>query len=256
MGKYFDDIHAGTDSQLEGKPCKILDTPDISTLRKNATSAETELALSDALSRQMRYREAITVLSHALETVPNDLPCLRSRAGKLLATLQPQAALSDFTHCRRLSGDTLDIGYRRGLCHYYLGDYEQASQSFESIFNLCDDEMGVAAIYWHSLCALRLDRYPSFLSKWQEGMSVGHHTAYDKAVRVLLCNITPKEALSALECETDDMNYAIILYGICVFFQSNGNHGAYAENIKKLLERDGQWPCFAYLAAWNESKPH
>lgn len=252
MGKYFDDIHAGWDSQLADKPCMIEDTKEITELRKTARDGEGFLALGDALGGQLRYREAIEAYTKAIAVIPNDIRAYRSRAGRYLATLQAEKAEKDFVRCREMGGDPLDMSYRLGICCYLSGRYEESISLFEQTYPLCDDEMGIAVLYWHTLSNYQIGTEPSLVSKWQKNMAVGHHTAYEKAVRVFCGVETAESLLLELECETDDMEFVIAIYGICIWLRRNGRGEECLAQMKCLLLRDGFWPCFAYLAAWNE----
>lgn len=252
MGKYFDDVYAGWDSQLMDEPCMIEDTTEIAELRKTARDGEAFLTLGERLSRQLRYREAIGAYTKAIELIPDDIRAYRNRAGRYLATLQTGKAEEDFLHCSKMGGDLMDIGYRLGVCCYLSGRYNESISYFEQTYPLCDDEMGIAVIYWHTLGNYQNGTEPRLLHKWHEGMAVGHHTAYEKAVRVFCGAETTEELLIELECETDDMEFVIALYGICIWLRQNGRDQECLEQMKCLLRRDGFWPCFAYLAAWNE----
>ena len=79
-------------------------------------------------------------------------------------------------------------------------------------------------------------------------MAVGHHTAYEKAMRVWSGTTSLPTMLQTLESEEDDLEYGITLYGLLL-------HPDCAEKdclSQALLRRDGFWPSFAYLAAWND----
>lgn len=256
MGKYFDDVHAGWESQLADNPCMIEDTKKITELRKTAQDGESFLALGDALCGQLRYREAIEVYSKAIVVMPDDIRAYRSRAGRYLATLQTEKAEKDFYRCREMGGDPLDMSYRLGICCYLSGRYEEAFSLFEQTYPLCDDEMGIAVLYWHTLSNYQIGTEPSLISKWQNNMAVGHHTAYEKAVRVFCGVETAEDLLLELEREKDDMEFVIALYGACIWMRWNGREVEYDKRMKSLLQRDGFWPCFAYLAAWNEFKQY
>ena len=101
---------------------------------------------------------------------------------------------------------------------------------------LCDEEMGIAVMYWHTLSAARAKKPPALLKDYHPGMAVGHHTAYEKAM------------LQMLEDEKDDLEYSIVLYGLLQYPDCDEQECLY----EKLLSRGGFWPSFAYLAAWND----
>ena len=204
--------------------------------------------LGNALSRQLRYREAIDAYTEALKCDPENLTALRLRAGRYLSTLQCGEAIRDFDRCLRLGGDRLDCLYRMGIAYYYAGDDAAAEKALESCVPLCDDEMAIAIIYWHTLSAARAGREPELLQYYCKELVVGHHTAYEKAMRVWAGQETPEGMLKQLELEEDDMEYDITLYGLLKHPECGDKEAL----LGKLLRRDGFWPCFAYLAAWND----
>ena len=251
MGKYFDDIHAGWNSQLTGAPCEIADTAEISALRNAAADYDSLMALGDALTRQLRYREAAGAYTGALGHRPGDYPAIRNRAGRYLSTLQTEFAMRDLHYCLEHDGDEVDITYRLGLCRYFERLYAEAAQWFERCYPLCDDEMGVSVIYWHTICCYRMNTPPKLLGKYHIGMEVGHHTAYEKAVRVFAGAAPVKDIFDGLEHE-EDMEYVITMYGLCRYLLNTGHIEMYERYMNLLIERDGFWPCFAYLAARND----
>ncbi len=44
------------------------------------------------------------------------------------------------------------------------------------------------------------------------------------------------------------------LYGACIWMRWNGMEVEYDKQMRRSLQRDGFWPCFTYLPAWNEFK--
>lgn len=252
MGKYFDDVHASWQSQLAGGECEVGDSGEVAAARAAATDYDGCVKLGKALSKQLRYREAAGAYSMALDWRPDDLGALRLRAGRYLSTLQCGKAQADLERCLALGADELDITYRLGLCAYFLRDYSCAMAHFESCMPLCDDEMGIAVIYWHTLCAYRLGVDPALLRRYHVGMEVGHHTAYEIAMSVCTGAKGVDEALAALDNQPEDLEYVIALYGICLFLGHSGEKAKAAAQMQRLLARDGFWPCYAYLAAWGD----
>lgn len=246
MEKPFDEIHASLKSQLCGYPVEVEDAPAVASARSRK-DYEGFLTLGKALSRQLRYREAIAAYTAALELRPKDLPALRLRAGRYLTTLQWDLAMEDFERCITLGGDPLDCQYRIGLASYYAGQFHAAMEWFESCMPLCDDEMGVAIIYWHALSAYRSGKEPTLLKGYRPGMNVGHHTAYEKAARVFAGESTAESLLAQCDKEPEDLEAVIAMYGVYRYL------GGQEESLlQQILKRDGFWPCFSYLAAWND----
>ena len=248
MESPFDALHAGIESQILNLPAGIPNSQAIRQAKSLPDSVEKFCALGKALSRQLRYREAIDAYTEGVKLEPENLPLLRLRAGRYLTTLQSDPAIADFEKCLTLGAEKLDCLYRIGLAQYYAGRYEQAMEAFEGCMPLCDDEMGIAVLYWHTLSAVRTEKAPTLLKYYRPGMAVGHHTAYEKAMRVWSGTTPLAAALEMLEREEDDLEYGITLYGLLW-------HPDCAEKARlsqMLLRRDGFWPSFAYLAAWRD----
>ena len=244
----FDALHAGIESQILNLPAGIPDFEAVTQAKALPDSIEKFLALGKAFSRQLRYREAIDAYTEGLKLEPENLPLLRLRAGRYLTTLQSNPAIADFEKSMSLGAERLDCLYRIGLAHYYAGRYAQALETFENCMPLCDEEMGIAVLYWHTLSAVHAEKASTLLKYYRPDMAVGHHTAYEKAMRVWSGTTPLAAALEMLEREEDDLEYGITLYGLLW-------HPDCAEKArlsKVLLRRDGFWPSFAYLAAWND----
>ncbi len=252
MGRYFDDIHASCKTELCDLPCDIADSKEVAEARADINGFDGYVELGKALSRQLRYREAAEAFSKALDEKPDEPDVLRLRAGRYLSTLQTEKARADLEKCLALGGEALDLHYRLGLCDYYAANYRRAMRHFEVCRPLADDEMGIAAIYWHTLCSYRCGEPASLLSAYHTGMKVGHHFAYEKAVRVCAGDCSIMDMLSELADECEDLHYTITAYGLSLYLDRIGRNADACELIQKVLERDSFWPCYAYLAAWND----
>lgn len=252
MGEFFADIHASPASQMGCQAHGLEDTPEIAE-KRGAESYDELLALAKALCWQLRYKEAVEVYSAAVRLKPEDMTAIRQRAARYITTLQPDAAISDFLRCRELRGDPMDIAYRLGICYYLQGDYRQAMVELEACYPLCDEEMGIAAIYWHTLSAWRCGMEPTLLKKeYRLGMDVGHHTAYEYAMRVASGHVTLTEGMLELADERDDLEYSIMAYGIyCCLIQKNEPEIAQMI-LDAIIRRDRFWISYAYIAAWND----
>ena len=210
------------------------------------------IALGQALSRQFRYREAIEAYTEALVHRSDDRAALRLRAGRYLSTLQLDLALSEFQRCLDLGADTVDCCYRMGLAYYYAGQFTAALEHFIRCFPRCDDEMRIAIIYWHTICAQRAGRELTLLKEYRPDMNVGHHTAYEKAMRVWVGLEDLAQAYIDADSETDDMEYAIVMYGLA--YHPSISDSEFCCALERILQRDSFWPCFAFLAAWNDKQ--
>lgn len=250
MGKYFDDIHAACEIELRGLTSDIPDCAEVAEARKSTSDFDGCIALGKALSRQLRYREAAEAFSLALRIKPDDLEALRLRAGRYLSTLQTGKAYADLLRCLTLGGDALDIKYRLGLSDYFAGNFSRAMQHFEACMPLADDEMGIAVIYWHTLCAYRCVASAGLLAAYHTGTEVGHHFAYEKAVRVFSKSCAANDMLEELDSESEDLHYTITAYGLSLFLRQTGREAEGGILFENVIERNSFWPCYAYLAAW------
>lgn len=214
MGKYFAGSHASAVSQLEGAPCGMEYTLEISALRE-ARSFEDFLALGDALCYQMRYREAIKVYGLAAVKSPKRPEAYRRRAGRYLMTIQPALAMDDLMRCRILGWESRDLSYRMGLCLYLAGEYREAMEEFEANYAQWDDEMRIALIYWHTLSAWRGGGEPALLRDgYHTEMAVGHHTAYEMCMATASEHMETSDGLKLLAEMEEDLEYAILAYGL------------------------------------------
>ena len=252
MGKYFDDAHALWGSQLLGQPVEVTDSEDVATAREKAVDYEGCMALGKALSRQLRYREAAEAFGGALKFRPDDPGALRLRAGRELSTLQIERARRDLLRCKTLGMDELDLQYRLGLCDYFEGKNGAAAEHFAACLQLAGDEMGIAAIYWHTLSAWRMGAEPTLLKAYHPGMAVGHHTAYEKAVSAFADQTRFAQVRREAEAEPEDLEAVMVLYGLSVQVRACGNGAEGQRLLDETLRRDGFWPCYAWLAAWSE----
>lgn len=251
MGKYFDDLHESKNSQLLGGSVECADTAAISSLR-NASDYDGYIALGNELSKHLRYREATEIYAKALLERPDSIEALFLYGGKSLSSLQCEQAYSAFTRAHELHGDLEHISYRMGVCCYYLGKYDEGMDWMNICFPLCNDEMGIAVIYWHTLCAYRAGKEAVLLQKFREDMQIGHHTAYNKAVRVFVGLDELDSALKCLFYEIDELEYVISAYGLCAQLEKDGRDFERRINMKLILKKDSLWPLLAYLAAFND----
>lgn len=245
MEPYFSACHASAASQLNAKRCPLAETAD---------SYEGWMALGKALSHKLRYLEAIEAYSEAIKLAHRRIDAYRQRAGKYLATLQPEQAMADFEKCRMLGGDESDLSYRMGLCWFYAGVYGMAIREFSHCWDVCGDELGIGAIYWSMIAAWRSGWQADLLGYYHDDMDVGHHTGYAFAVRTALGKIPLEEALWILDAEKDDLEFSMMAYGVAAYCEHMGETETAQGLYKEILSRDSFWISFGFLAAWNDRK--
>ena len=256
MGKYFADVHASHESQFQNLPHGIADTDEIFACRAKPQTYENLLELADALCWQLRFREAIDVLTQAIGLEPERMEAYRRRGPKYLDTLQFEHALSDYTHCERADGVSVMSRYRIGMAHYLMQEFDAAIAAFSDSLAIApqDDDMYIAALYWLVLSQLRagkMDEAQKTLRQhYRPDMYVGHHTAYEKAIRAAAGFAQTADILTELDTEPDDLQYAMTAYGLCVLLESEQEQRKAGALRETLLARGGFWFCFSYLAAY------
>ena len=258
MGKYFADIHASYKSQFQNLAHGLADTDEILACRAKPQTYENLLELADALCWQLRFREAIDALTQAVKLEPERMEAYRRRGPKYLDTLQFEQALADYTRCEQADGVSVMSRYRIGMAHYLMGKYGDAIRAFSDSLAIApqDDDMYIADIYWLVLSQLRAGKADAAQKTLQQhyrtDMYVGHHTAYEKAMRAAAGFAPMGDILLELDTEEDDLQFAMTAYGLCVLLESEQKQAKANALRKKLLSRDGFWFCFSYLAAYND----
>jgi len=251
MGTYFDDIHSMPENELGGLPHGLADSPEVIALRGMDNYAGL-MALGKALCRQLRYREAIEVYTRAIACNPAEPEAYRQRAARYLATLQPELAVEDFQRSLPFSFDKADTLYRMGIALYLAGRWEEAMEAQEKAYPCFDEEMGIAAMFWHTMSAFRSGREPVLLREFREGMEVGHHTAYELAMQLASGRISLEQTRQELQKIDADLEYAMAAYGSAVCAERMGETEIAAQLLDSVVRRDSFWICYGYLAAWND----
>ena len=260
MGKYFADVHASHESQLQNLPHGLADTDEILACRAKPQTYENILELADALCWQLRFREAIDALTQAIALEPARMEAYRKRGPKYLDTLQFERALADYTRCEQADGVSVESRYRIGMAQYMLQNYDAATAAFAGSLAIApqDDDMYIADVYWLVLSQLRAEKadeaQKTLKQHYRPDMYVGHHTAYEKAMRVAAGFAPMEDMLAELDAEPDDLQFAMTAYGLCVLLETHGETEKADALREKLLKRDGFWFCFSYLAAYSDRK--
>lgn len=254
MGQFFAEEHASPESQFENTPHDLTDTPQVQE-KRDAADFEGLMELGKALCWQLRHREAVEVYSKAIRLRPEEISGYRQRAARYITTLQPEKAISDFLRCRELGGDPHDLCYRLGICHYLSGDYGAAMEELEVCYPLCDEDMGIAVIFWHTLSAWRCGKEPTLLrEKYYPGMDVGHHISYEFVMRTASGNLSLMDAVLQLGQERSDLEYSIKAYGIYAILMKMQETDLAQMLLEVLIKRDKFWISYAYIAAWNDNR--
>ena len=253
MGKYFADVHASYESQFRNLPHGLADTDEVLACHAKPRTYENLLALADALCWQLRFREAIDALTQAIALEPARVEAYRKRGPKYLDTLQPEQALADYKRCEQADGVSVMSRYRIGMAHYLMRNFDAAAAAFADSLAIApqDDDMYIADVYWLVLSQLRAGQadegQKTLQQHYRPDMYVGHHTAYEKAMRAAAGFAPMEDMLAELDAEEDDLQVAMTAYGLCVLLEAHSETEKADALRQKLLVRDGFWFCFSYL---------
>jgi len=148
--------------------------------------------------------------------------------------------------------------YSMGIGYYFLGEYEKCMEKEEESFPFFEDEMGIAAIFWHTLAAWRAGKEPKLLKEnYHYGMTVGHHRSYNRVMAIACGNVSLETAMTLYEHSFQPLDSAIYGYGLGCYLDSIGQHEKAFEIIEKVAKDDSFWIAYAFLAAWNDiNKPN
>ena len=169
-----------------------------------------------------------------------------------------EKALDDYRRCEQSDGVSVMSRYRIGMAQYLMGEYAAAISAFSDALAIApqSDDMYIAALYWLVLSQLRAGKpdeaQKTLQQQYRPGMYVGHHTAYEKAMRAAADCAQTAHILTELGDEPDDLQFAMTAYGLCVLLETHGEIEKADALREKLLARDGFWFCFSYLAAYSD----
>lgn len=154
-------------------------------------------------------------------------------------------------------GDDEESLYRRGIAYYLTGDYEnclaQEKASYKKYYQLGDEEMGIAAMFWHTLAAWRLGVPAEIMDTYyRPNMNVGHHYTYDEIMGIAAGHLSLPECVGKLYAVKSGLDFAIIGYGMSEYMRHIGLT-AQADNLRRDVVRDNSfWIAYAWLAAWTD----
>ena len=98
---------------------------------------------------------------------------------------------------------SVESRYRVGMAQYMLQNYDAATAAFAGSLAIVpqDDDMYIADVYWLVLSQLRAGKadeaQKTLQQHYRPDMYVGHHTAYEKAMRVAAAGFAPMEDMLA-----------------------------------------------------------
>ena len=266
MKGYFDDLCASKESQLYGTLDVTEDNEKVQELRlalkADPDSGELYMKLGNALAYQLRYIEAISAYTKAIDRMPDNIEGYQKRGGRYLTTLQLERAYADFTRCGSFE-ENAEIDLLSGLTAYMLEKYDEAKDHFDTWISLAGDDTEelVAVIYWYTLCCVKVhdeEAMRNVLAMYSPDMYIGHHTSYQCGIELFRGGITSEEAMEKAEAvggEARDLEYSMIVYAVAIHAYMLGNAGNYHRYLDKILMRDTFWAGFASLAALHDRHP-
>ena len=144
--------------------------------------------------------------------------------------------------------------YGAAIGFYYLGDYEKCMEAQELAYPHFNDEMGIAAIFWHTLAAWRCGKEASLLNDhYNIHMDIGHHKSYDRIMALAAGKSSVKSTKLMFDLEDNPLELSILGYGLYCYLKKFGYEGGFAEDVlERVYEEDGFWITYAYLGARND----
>ena len=251
--QFFDTVHQvddNTEVQVLRRLC-----------REMQDNVEAHVVLSDCLSRQRRYTEGIVVLDRAADLAPLS-PVVYRRRGRLAQRcLRFERARADFDYSRDLDPEQAEILFELGVSEYMLAHYAEAKTCLDEALALAEEpEQRCAARYWDVLACSRLGdtaAVEALMADFDEREGKrGESRAYCRGLRLFAGSCDLEAMLRFVKTETDDIDYVTELYAVCVWMESNMRWSEAAAERQKLLARDRDWDCLAYLAAAADGEWH
>lgn len=94
------------------------------------------LALSKAEAGRRQYREAVATCTKGIAEFPSSADLYIERGHRELGLRQFRPAMIDLEHAVSLDPKKLDANYHLGLAHYFVGEFQEAADSFRKALDL------------------------------------------------------------------------------------------------------------------------
>ena len=141
--------------------------------------------------------------------------------------------------------------YAAGIGWYFLGEYEKCMLAEEQCYPLFDDEMGIAAIFWHTLAAWRAGKRPSLLEEnYRHGMLVGHHKSYNRIMAIAIGSVSEESAFLMYKHMISPLDKTIYGYGFSCWLSHIGKKDDALRILREIASDRSFWIAYAYLAAY------
>ena len=219
------------------------------------------------------YRETISDLSMHIAAGGTDQEIaryLRHRGHRFISLREFDFAIADFESAAKLiegSEDRVEedglpnsqnmplsslhtnIWYHFGLAQYLSQDFESAIQSYQNCYSAStNDDMRVAALYWHYMSLRKLGRDAeagALLEEITPEMNVIENDSY---LKLLLVFKGVFESEMLLDEDSDALSNATVGYGIGFWHSINGRTDR-AHEIWQSVYDAGNWASFGYIAS-------
>jgi tetratricopeptide (TPR) repeat protein len=242
-------------------------------LDADSASADAWIWVGRRLAYLGRYNEAIDVFTDGLTRFPRDVRFLRHRGHRFITLRMLGDAENDLAQAWggvQLAGtkdevepdglpnalgipvSTLhsNIRYHLGLARYLMGDFEGAERMWAlDVEAAVNPDMVVASSYWLWLSRMRLGRTEdaaAVLEPISAEMEIIENTAYHRLLLLFRGELTEADLLGA---EGDALQNTTIAYGVGAWHLVNGRTGRAEEIFREIVEGDGSWAAFGYIAA-------
>lgn len=237
--------YASLESQIGNDVCTVGDTEEIFWL-KMSDDCQSKIKAGDLLVRQYRFRDAIEEYKKALRIKSDDAMLHIKIAGSYLTLFEYAQAVRHYTIALECGAKEETVAFYMGVKDFLQGKYKEAVENFEKA-DVHNGEMLISVIYWHAVSSLRLKKESGFLTMYNDGIDVGHHSAYKWAVRLF----SGLEQVDNYAESASDLDNVIMLYGIAEYLRFQNKTEEAQGYITRLLTYSNVWPCIAYLAAYN-----
>jgi tetratricopeptide (TPR) repeat protein len=148
-----------------------------------------------------------------------------------------------------LSSLYTNVWYHLGLAYYLTSDFEGAIRAYEECFDAStNDDMRVAALYWHYMSLRKLGRDDAagrLLDQVSPDLTIIENDSY---LNLLLVFKGEFDADHLLNGDGDQLTNATVGYGIGFWHDINGRHDR-ANQIWQDVYDAGNWTAFGYIAS-------
>ena len=217
------------------------------------------------------YRAAIATYTEAMERFPDDPRLYRHRGHRYLSIREPDLAIQDFERAAQLIAGTEDqvepdglpnergiptstlhfnIWYHLGLAHHLEGDHEAALEAYENCLAVSGNpDALVATSYWMYMTLMHMGREEDALALLEpinSQMDIIENGAYRDLLLLFKGELDVDDVVPE---DGDSLTSATTLYGVANWHRFQGRDADAEAVLSELLDMDGQWSSFGYLAA-------